>query len=105
MEGLYWAMGEEKRNDAHPQFTDHCFTGDYPTPLVDHTSDRAAKDFDRALAIQPNSAQVYFNRAMLHFAQKNYDRAWSDVQRGQDLGGTANPKFIQALTEASGQTK
>ena len=49
VEGLYWAMGEEARNDKHPQFTDHCFTGDYPTPLVDNDSDRASKDFQLSL--------------------------------------------------------
>jgi amidophosphoribosyltransferase len=27
--------GEKGRNPAQPQFTDHCFTGDYPTPLTD----------------------------------------------------------------------
>jgi amidophosphoribosyltransferase len=51
VEGLYWAMGHE-RNAAHPQFTDHCFTGDYPTPLVDHTSDRAAKDLQLSLLVE-----------------------------------------------------
>ena len=35
IDGLYRAMGEERRNPAAPQFTDHCFTGDYPTPLTD----------------------------------------------------------------------
>jgi len=33
--GLYWAMGEEYRADDAPQYTDHCFTGAYPTPLID----------------------------------------------------------------------
>lgn len=33
--GLYRAMGEEGRDAACPQYTDHCFTGDYPTPLTD----------------------------------------------------------------------
>ena len=33
--GIYRAMGETSRNAAEPQFTDHCFTGDYPTPLTD----------------------------------------------------------------------
>ena len=28
-------MGYEKRNNAYPQFTDHCFTGDYPVKPVD----------------------------------------------------------------------
>ncbi|MET0181908.1 MAG: amidophosphoribosyltransferase [Caulobacterales bacterium] len=50
VEGLYWAMGaEEGRNDASPQFTDHCFTGVYPTALVDHDAARAAKDFQLSL--------------------------------------------------------
>ncbi len=33
--GVYRACGYEGRNNAAPQFTDHCFTGDYPTPLTD----------------------------------------------------------------------
>ena len=35
IEGIYRAMGEAGRDPAQPQFTDHCFTGDYPTPLTD----------------------------------------------------------------------
>lgn len=35
VEGLYWAMGAGPRNAAEPQFTDHYFTGDYPTRLLD----------------------------------------------------------------------
>jgi len=33
--GLYEAVGGKKRDSDHPQFTDHCFTGDYPTSLTD----------------------------------------------------------------------
>jgi len=35
IEGLYKSMGHEKRNLSYPQFTDHCFTGDYPVKPVD----------------------------------------------------------------------
>jgi amidophosphoribosyltransferase len=35
VEGLYWAMGAGERDPVHPQFTDHYFTGDYPTRLLD----------------------------------------------------------------------
>ncbi|MGO4705431.1 amidophosphoribosyltransferase [Microvirga sp. 2MCAF38] len=35
IEGIYRSMGEKGRNAKQPQFTDHCFTGDYPTPLTD----------------------------------------------------------------------
>ncbi len=33
--GLYRAVGGEDRNPVRPQFTDHYFTGDYPTRLLD----------------------------------------------------------------------
>ncbi|HSM20442.1 MAG TPA: amidophosphoribosyltransferase, partial [Hyphomicrobiales bacterium] len=35
VEGIYKAMGYEGRDAAQPPFTDHCFTGDYPTTLTD----------------------------------------------------------------------
>ena len=35
VEGLYWAMGAGARDPRTPQFTDHYFTGDYPTRLLD----------------------------------------------------------------------
>lgn len=35
VDGLYRAMGYEKRDNLNPQFSDHCFTGDYPTDLTD----------------------------------------------------------------------
>ncbi len=35
IEGLYLSMGYEKRNTAYPQFTDHCFTGEYPIKPID----------------------------------------------------------------------
>jgi amidophosphoribosyltransferase len=35
VDGLYWAMEAGERDPAEPQFTDHYFTGDYPTRLLD----------------------------------------------------------------------
>ena len=35
IEGLYKSMGCEKRNSSYPQFTDHCFTGEYPVKPID----------------------------------------------------------------------
>jgi amidophosphoribosyltransferase len=40
--GIYRAMGYEQRDSARPQFTDHCFTGDYPTPLTDQNGQEAS---------------------------------------------------------------
>ncbi len=41
IEGLYKSMGYEKRDSSYPQFTDHCFTGDYPVIPLDSSD----KDF------------------------------------------------------------
>ncbi|HEY8950301.1 MAG TPA: amidophosphoribosyltransferase [Rhizomicrobium sp.] len=40
MNGLYRAMGEEKRNAQKPQFCDACFSGNYPIELTDVTGGR-----------------------------------------------------------------
>ena len=42
IEGLYKSMGYKKRNSAYPQFTDHCFTGEYPVKPIDIDN----KDFE-----------------------------------------------------------
>jgi amidophosphoribosyltransferase len=41
--GIYRAMGYASRNAERPQFTDHCFTGEYPTPLTDQTGEVGPK--------------------------------------------------------------
>ncbi len=35
VDGIYQVMGYDHRDPVQPQFTDHCFTGDYPTRLRD----------------------------------------------------------------------
>jgi amidophosphoribosyltransferase len=37
IDGMYRAMGEPGRDAANPKYSDHCFTGAYPTNLTDHT--------------------------------------------------------------------
>lgn len=41
IDGVYKAMGHTGgRNPENPEFTDHCFTGDYPTLLRDQNNDK-----------------------------------------------------------------
>ena len=44
VDGIYRAMGYAGRDNAAPQFTDHCFTGDYPTPLTDLAAEAGASE-------------------------------------------------------------
>ncbi len=39
IEGMYKAMGFEKRDNTYPQLTDHYFTGDYPVKPIDELGD------------------------------------------------------------------
>jgi len=39
LEGMYRAMGFDKRNNSYPQLTDHYFTGDYPVKPIDELGD------------------------------------------------------------------
>ena len=39
IEGMYRAMGFDKRNEIYPQLTDHYFTGDYPIKPIDGLGD------------------------------------------------------------------
>ena len=41
VDGIYRAMGFDGRDPVRPQFTDHCFTGDYPTHLTDIVGESA----------------------------------------------------------------
>ena len=51
VEGLYWAMGAGARDPHRPQFTDHYFTGDYPTRLLDREiAEGRNKDVERQLS-------------------------------------------------------
>ncbi len=38
VDGIYRAMGYDGRDTRDPKFTDHCFTGDYPTRLLDQSN-------------------------------------------------------------------
>ncbi|ABS65086.1 amidophosphoribosyltransferase [Parvibaculum lavamentivorans DS-1] len=43
VDGLYRAMGFTHRDQQNPQLTDHCFTGDYPTPLTDRDGEQRTR--------------------------------------------------------------
>jgi len=51
VDGLYSAMNSEPRDPKDPQFTDHYFTGDYPTRLLDREIAEGRNDtVDRQLS-------------------------------------------------------
>lgn len=55
VEGVYAAMGLT-RDARAPQFSDHCFTGDYPTRLVDQDNLVDGQGFQLSLLSEPEAA-------------------------------------------------
>ncbi|MBY0423647.1 MAG: hypothetical protein K2Q06_15185, partial [Parvularculaceae bacterium] len=47
LDGLYDALGFGPRDHAAPAFTDHCFTGDYPTRLTDERERRESATIEQ----------------------------------------------------------
>ncbi len=43
VDGIYRAVGFDARDARSPQFTDHCFTGEYPTNLTDQNGQAGAR--------------------------------------------------------------
>ncbi len=43
VDGIYRSVGYDGRDNLNPQFTDHCFTGEYPTELTDQNGGSAPR--------------------------------------------------------------
>ncbi len=62
-------------------------------------------DFSKAIVINPRFAEAYNNRAVSYFFKKEYEKAWDDVHKIQNLGLQVHPEFLNTLREASGREK
>ncbi|MFS2317939.1 amidophosphoribosyltransferase [Maricaulis sp. D1M11] len=51
VDGLYRAVTGKPRDNDAPQLSDHYFTGQYPTRLVDHDRDLSDKEFQLSLLV------------------------------------------------------
>ncbi len=49
VDGVYRSCGFAARDSKNPQFSDHCFTGEYPTPLTDQTGDIPSRELTLAV--------------------------------------------------------
>ncbi len=61
----------------------------------------AEASYRAALALEPDLAEAHNNLAIVLFFQGRHAEAWAEVRRLQDLGHSAHPEFIQALTRAA----
>ena len=66
-----------------------------------HDYVRAIQDYGKVIDLKPDNAVAYHNRAVGMFRLGNHEEAWADVRMCRQLGGTPNPEFVKALTQAS----
>ncbi|MCX5699489.1 MAG: tetratricopeptide repeat protein [Candidatus Omnitrophica bacterium] len=65
----------------------------------------AISDLTKVVEINPNDARAYRNRALAYYAEKEYDLAWADVHKAEELGLAVNPEILNTLKKASGRDK
>jgi lipoprotein NlpI len=66
---------------------------------------RAIQDFSKAIELDSTCAQAYRDRAAAYLLVQQYDKAWADIRKFRQLGGTPSPELIADLTKASGRTE
>lgn len=67
--------------------------------------DDAIEDFTRVLERDPKVFTAYKARSWAYARKGDYNRAWAEVKKCRELGGSMNDEFIKALSKASGRTE
>jgi tetratricopeptide (TPR) repeat protein len=62
---------------------------------------QAVEDYSRAIAIDSIYMKAYKNRGGAYFQLKEYNKAWADLFKVEELGGTVDHDFYQALKKAT----
>ena len=93
-DGLYEAMEAGPRDPHNPQFTDHYFTGEYPTPLTD-LNDKVAPRQLSLLAEAPLSVPPLLLVGPLGTGKTQYSNALATV-----LGVPVHPWSCAANSDA-----
>lgn len=60
----------------------------------------AVRDCTAALKLKPGHARACRTRAEAYYELKEYDKAWADVRRLEELGAAAPPEFAARVREA-----
>ena len=60
---------------------------------------KALEYYNRALTLNNKFGQIYANRAIIFFQQKNYKRSHLDVRKAQELGVKVNQNLLKELNK------
>ena len=62
---------------------------------------QAVEDFSKAIAVDSLYLKAYKNRGSVYLDLKQYNRAWSDLFKVEELGGTVDHEFYEDLKRAT----
>jgi len=60
--------------------------------------DNAILEFNKAIEINPNKAEIYYVRGSAYAQEKIFDKALVDFQKAKNLGASIDPNDIKSLT-------
>ena len=90
---------QEPSSDAatyYNQGNAYCKEGQY---------DKGIYYYNKAIEIAPKFSVAYNNRAIGYYYKKEYEKAWDDVHKAQNMGYEVHPGFLNALRKASGRDR
>jgi len=64
---------------------------------------RAIADYTDAINLKPDDSAIYFKRSIIYLSMKDYDSAWKDIHKAQELGAKISPLILDGLKKASGR--
>ncbi len=53
--------------------------------------------FDQAVEMEPDRADIYYQRSFMFFTQRDYDRAYDDIISAQRLNHPVNPAYVERI--------
>ncbi len=70
-----------------------------------HVYGQALRSFNKAIEVEPDDARAYFNRGLILFGAKYYDKGWIDINKAQSLGLKIDPEDLAKLKKISAKVE
>ena len=99
---LYKGSLEQSKLDPN---SPRAFVNIGPTYSNKADIERALSDCAKAIEVNPKYAEGYIVRSRIYLIQRDFDKAWADVHKAEELEAQINPQIIEELKRASGRDK
>jgi tetratricopeptide (TPR) repeat protein len=59
--------------------------------------DRAIADYNRAIAIEPKNALVYFSLGRAYLGKGQFEKAWENINKAREMGVDIGPGVLESI--------